>query len=103
MRRDLPRDALARHHDAVLRVLADHGVVAAGVFGSVARGEDGAESDLDLIVHFGPDARRDLAALTAAPESPTGVRVDVVDDEMVLERAGRTGVGGRIRAETVPL
>ncbi|HYQ77403.1 nucleotidyltransferase family protein [Cellulomonas sp.] len=103
MQRDLPRDALARHHDAVLRVLTDHGVVAAGVFGSVARGEDGTDSDLDLIVHFGPGAPRDLVALTAALESLTGVRVDVVDDEAVLERAGRTGVGGRILAETVPL
>ncbi|WP_217616559.1 nucleotidyltransferase family protein [Cellulomonas sp. GbtcB1] len=103
MQRDLPRDALARHHDAVLRLLTDHGVVAAGVFGSVARGEDGADSDLDLIVHFGVGARRDLVALTAALESLTGVRVDVVDDEQVLDRASRTGIGGRILAETVPL
>ena len=103
MHGDLPRDALARHHAAVLRVLTDHGVVAAGVFGSVARGEDGVDSDLDLIVHFGPGAGRDLVALTAALESLTGVRVDVVDDDAVLERASGTGVGGRILRETVPL
>lgn len=103
MHGDLPRDALARHHAAVLRVLTDHGVVAAGVFGSVARGEDDAGSDLDLIVHFGPGASRDLVGLTAALESLTGVQVDVVDDDAVLERASRTGVGGRILRETVPL
>lgn len=27
-----------------------------GIFGSVARGDEGLESDLDLIVEFGPDA-----------------------------------------------
>jgi len=40
MSSDPPRDVLARHHDAVLTLLAGHGVEAAGIFGSVARGQD---------------------------------------------------------------
>ncbi|VTR77140.1 nucleotidyltransferase family protein [Cellulomonas hominis] len=103
MLRDLPRDVLARHHDEVLRLLAEHGVDAAGVFGSVARGEDGAGSDLDLIVHFADGSGHDVVALTAALESLLGITVDVVDDVAVLDRARRTGVGRRILAETVPL
>jgi predicted nucleotidyltransferase len=35
-----------------LRVLRNHGVIRAYVFGSVARGEERPDSDLDLLVHF---------------------------------------------------
>jgi predicted nucleotidyltransferase len=100
---DLPRDVLVRHRQAVFGVLAEHGVVAAGVFGSVARGEDGAGSDLDLIVQFADGSAHDVVGLTAALESLTGITVDVVDDAAVIERARRTGIGSRILAETVPL
>lgn len=103
MSSDSPRDVLARHHDAVLALLARHGVEAAGIFGSVARGQDGAGSDLDLIVHFAEQAPRDVIALTAVLESLMGITVDVVDDTDVLDRVRRTGVGSQILAETVPL
>lgn len=92
-----------RERAAVRALLRRHGVESAGVFGSVARGDDGPDSDLDVIVHFAPGVRRDVIALTAALESLLGVQVDVVDDEAVLETARRTGVGSTILAQTVPL
>lgn len=94
---------LDRDREAIRAALASHGVEAAGVFGSVARGEDTAASDLDLIVAFRPGARRDLVRIADELAALTGLSVDVVDQERVLERARRTGVGYRILRDTVPL
>ncbi|HLI51251.1 MAG TPA: nucleotidyltransferase domain-containing protein [Thermomicrobiaceae bacterium] len=41
--------------DEILRIAARHGAHNVRVFGSVARGEVGPESDLDLLVDFEPD------------------------------------------------
>jgi uncharacterized protein len=41
---------LAAHRDRVLAVAKSHGASNVRVFGSVARGEDGADSDIDLLV-----------------------------------------------------
>lgn len=68
------------------------------VFGSVARSEAGASSDVDLLVHPGPDASVfDLAGFMAEVEELLGVSVDVVSDR------GRGSVMDRIRAEAVAL
>jgi len=98
-----PSTALERDRDAIRATLAKHGVERAGVFGSVARGEDAPGSDLDLIVAFSPGARRDVVAITEELTTLTGVPVDIVDRDRVLERARRTGVGYRILRDTVPL
>jgi predicted nucleotidyltransferase len=68
-----------------------------------ARGQDNGRSDLDLIVAFRPDARRDLVRITDEPEELTGRSVDIVDQERVLERARRTGIGYTILRDAVPL
>lgn len=68
------------------------------VFGSVARGEAGAGSDVDLLVHPGPEASVfDLAGFMAEVEELLGVGVDVVSDR------GRGPAMDRIRAEAVAL
>lgn len=68
------------------------------VFGSVARGEAAAGSDVDLLVHPGPEASVfDLAGFMAEVEELLGVGVDVVSDR------GSGPVMDRIRAEAVAL
>lgn len=41
--------------DAFLSALEEAGVVEAWLFGSFSRGDEGAESDIDLLVKFGRD------------------------------------------------
>ena len=45
-----PSEALAKHRDEVLAIIARYPVTNPRVFGSVARGEDVEGSDIDLVV-----------------------------------------------------
>ena len=51
-----PLDPFRGHETAIAVICAQHQVAELAVFGSVARGEAGPESDLDLLVTFRPDA-----------------------------------------------
>ncbi len=69
---------LAEHREAVLRAAAHRHASNVRVFGSVARGEDGPDSDIDLLVDVGPDTTAfDLLALGCDLEDELSVRVDV--------------------------
>lgn len=68
------------------------------MFGSVARGEDGPDSDIDLLVDFEADSSLfDLLHLTQLLEELLGRSVDVVSTGGLKDR-DRT-----IRAEAVDL
>lgn len=99
----LPSAVLRQQREQIRALLAAHCVTHIGVFGSVARGEDRSGSDLDLAVTFGPGVRRDLVRITTELEELTGLSVDVVDGDRVMEWAQRTGVGHTILRDTVPL
>ena len=65
-------------------VLTGHGVTGLWVFGSVARGEAGPDSDVDLLVEFEPGARPTLlglASLRADLSELLGVTADLVERE----------------------
>lgn len=72
-------EILGAKRQEILRVAAAHGVTSVRVFGSVARGDAGPESDIDFLVEIGDRLTpwfpvgliRDLEALL-------GRRVDVV-------------------------
>jgi predicted nucleotidyltransferase len=87
----------------ITQVLHSFGVEAAGVFGSIAHGDDSETSDIDLLVKFQPGTSRDLIRLTDALEQLTGYRVDILDHQRLRDRAAATGIGARILAEPVPL
>lgn len=91
-----PSVALAARRDDVRALFARAGLSDPRVFGSVARGEDHAESDLDLVVLF-TDRHDivDLLALQHELEELLTVRVDIVDGraEGVLDRARSEPVG----------
>jgi predicted nucleotidyltransferase len=91
--------ALLKHRSEVERLMRRRGVVRAGVFGSVARGEDAPDSDVDFLVEF--EEGRTLLDLS-------GLRLDLID---LLERdvdiATPASLHPRLRdqilAEVVPL
>lgn len=67
--------------EEILRVAAQHGAHNVRVFGSVARGEAGEESDVDLLVDLEPGrSLLDLGGLQAELESLLARRVDVVTE-----------------------
>jgi predicted nucleotidyltransferase len=45
-----PSDALKQHRDKILEVIATHSLRNPRVFGSVSRGEDTENSDLDILL-----------------------------------------------------
>lgn len=72
---------LTTHRQAILQIAARHGASNVRVFGSVARGEAGDESDLDLLVTVERGrSLLDLVRLQLELEDLLGVRVDVVED-----------------------
>jgi predicted nucleotidyltransferase len=84
--------------EQVREVLGRYQVTNPRVFGSVARGEDTAESDVDLLVTTPPDFDIfDKAMLAEALEETLGVHVDVVPDD------ARGPAVARAVAEAVPL
>ena len=88
----------ARRED-ILRLAARHGATNVRVFGSVARGEAGPESDLDLLVDVGPvHSPWFPAGLMADLELLLGRRVDVV-----TERALHWYIRDRVLSEAIPL
>lgn len=95
------RRTLDLNRGAVMGVLARYGAVNPRVFGSVARGDATASSDLDLLVDLLPDVRSPLMRVAGMGEELLdilGVRVDVVADELM-----RDPVSSSAHADAVPL
>ena len=83
----------------ILRVASAHGAAAVRVFGSVARGEAGPHSDVDLLVRMEPGrSLLDHVALWQELEDLLGCKVDVVS-EKALHRLIRQ----QVLDEAVPL
>jgi predicted nucleotidyltransferase len=75
-----PALVLRAHREEVLRISASYGVTDVHVFGSIARGEDTPQSDVDLIVTFAPGAMSlgDIVSLEDELKELLGVSVDVI-------------------------
>ena len=90
---------LTDHRDAILEIAARYGASDVRVFGSMARGEDDPESDVDFLVSL--DAGRTLLdhlGLRQDLEDLLGHRVDVV-----VNGGLSPYLCDRILAETLPL
>jgi predicted nucleotidyltransferase len=85
--------------EEILRPAHKHGVTAVRVFGSMARGDAGPESDVDLLVEVGPDPSPWFpGGLVAELEGLLGRRVQVV-----TERGLDDLLRDRVLEEAVPL
>lgn len=96
--RHRPSTALTAHRHDILRIAVEHKAQDVRVFGSVARGEDTSDSELDLLVRFDNDASLlDLVALADTLEDCLGVRVDVIAE------GGLSTRNRSIRDDAVPV
>ena len=75
-------ELVAKKRSDILRIAAQHGVQRIRVFGSVARGDAGPTSDVDLLIEVGPQHSPFFpGGLVADLEVLLGRRVDVVELE----------------------
>ena len=75
------RTLLNEKREEILRLAALHGAVNVRVFGSVARGDDRDDSDIDLLVHMEDDrSLLDMIRFWDQVGNLLGRKVDVVDD-----------------------
>lgn len=74
--------SLKLKRDDILMLASRHGAKDVRIFGSVARGEAGPESDVDLLVKM-EEGRSllDLSALVADLQDTLGRKVDVVSED----------------------
>jgi predicted nucleotidyltransferase len=93
-----PSVVLAAHRHEVLMAAERNHASNVRIFGSIARGEDRPDSDIDLLVTFDESASLfDQAGLIDELETILGRHVDVVSERGLRERHDA------IRAEAIPL
>lgn len=93
-----PLTARRQSREDIARIASAHGARNVRVFGSAARGEEGAR-DLDLLVEMGEDRSLfDLIALSDELRETLGIEVDVLSDGGLSPY-----LRDRILSEAVPL
>ena len=90
----LLRDILAEKRDRILEIADQHGAFNVRVFGSVARGEETPESDIDFLIDYDIDRVSPWfpVRLVRELEGLLDYRVDVVTED---------GLKARIRQEVL--
>jgi hypothetical protein len=80
-------DELRKRRDEILRIAAKHGAYNVRVFGSVVRGDEGPESDVDFLVEMEQGrSLLDLGGLLMDLHEALGTEVDVVTEKGLRER-----------------
>ena len=90
---------LHEKRDDIKRIAARHGASNIRVFGSVARGEAGPESDIDILIDVGP---------TTSSWFPAGLILDLEDllgrrVEVITEKALNPALRDLVLREAIPL
>ena len=94
-----PSEALASNRAAIRRVVASHRARNARVFGSVLRGQDTVDSDLDILVDPTPETTlMDVAAIQVELQHLLGVSVDVLTPRALPDK-----FRSAVLAEAVPV
>jgi uncharacterized protein len=83
----LTKADIFQRRDEILAVARRYGASNVRLFGSVARGDATADSDLDLIVRFEPNrSLLDQGGLLMDLQELLGVEVDVIDEDAMRPR-----------------
>jgi hypothetical protein len=86
-----PSELLPQHRETIRRLVVEAGMSNPRVFGSVARGEDREDSDLDILVDPAPRASLlSMEILQSRLASATGVKIDLrTPEEIHLKFRGK--------------
>lgn len=80
-------DLVRENRDQVLSIAERYGATNVRLFGSVARGEDDDQSDIDLIVNMAPGRSLfDLGGLLMELSALLGKRVDITTERGLKQR-----------------
>ena len=92
-------ERLKKHREKILELAAYHGASNIRIFGSVARQEADAHSDIDFLVELEPGrSLLDLGSLLTDLQTLLGCPVDIV-----TEKGLRTRIRDRVLQEAIPL
>jgi predicted nucleotidyltransferase len=92
-------ELLTAKREEILQIASQHGAYNVRVFGSVARGEDGLDSDIDFLVEMEPGRSLfDLGGLLMDLKKLLGVEVDIA-----TEKGLRPRIRDRVLREAVTL
>jgi len=95
----MTRKELEEKREAILAIARKYGAHDVHIFGSVARGDATADSDLDLLVRFEPDRSLfDHGGLIMDLQDLLGVKVDVISEGGIRDRFRQ-----HVMKEVVPL
>jgi predicted nucleotidyltransferase len=73
-----PSEVLPLHREKIRQLVLEAGMANPRVFGSVARGEDNEESDLDILVDAGPGiSLLTMVHVQQQLQDATGVKIDL--------------------------
>ena len=91
--------SILNQRDAIIRLAKCYGAHDVRLFGSLARGDATAASDVDLVVRFDPDrSLLDHGGLLMDLRDLLGCKVDVVSEGALQGRFGQI-----VRSEAIPL
>lgn len=95
---DIPSEIIQKRDD-ILEIAKRFGASNIRIFGSVAKGESGPESDIDFLVDFEKGrSLLDHASLKLALEDLLGISVDVATEKGLKDR-----IRDRVLKEAVPI
>jgi predicted nucleotidyltransferase len=94
-----PSTALESHRQTIVQIVERHNALNPRVFGSVANGTDGEDSDLDILIDPTPKTSlMDVAKIQVELEGILGVKVDVLTPNALPDSFRHI-----VLAEAVPL
>jgi uncharacterized protein len=95
----ISKEVLSQKRDDIKRIAARHGAFNLRIFGSVARGQQTQDSDLDLLIDVGPTTSSWFpAGLILDLENLLGCRVEVV-----TEKGLNPELRERVFSEAIPI
>jgi hypothetical protein len=93
------KDQLFSRRDEILGIARRRGAVSVKIFGSVVRGEETPDSDVDFLVEMEPDrSLLDMGGLLMDLQEALGCKVDIVTEQGLRPR-----IRPRVLQEALPL